>query len=285
MKLFYSSLLVAFAYVASARAVPVFGPFNAAARGGGPGHIEWFAGQPPTEPGDAWTIAAWVKPSAAITAPTLVAGFGDGVDYRGAQRFIAADAQGWFFWYGNCQPVRKDPKKSELPAPPELPDRVLFNAPATPDLWQHVVASFNGKTVRLFLNGTAVANAEISLTRAAMQPLVAPPLAWTNGGCFAGNVARFTIWNQALSENEIAQLAKDGVGLDALAFTPAPQGVTPDYRINAKDYCFGRSLSEAGAAGEDRAYPETVRASGILARWWRRSCAQPWLGNGRRLDG
>jgi len=222
-------------------ATPVFGPFNAAARGGGPGHIEWFAGQPPIEPGEAWTLAAWVKPSSAITAPTLVAGFGDGVDYHGAQRFIAADAKGWFFWYGNYQPLLKDLKTGVFPVLPQLPDRVPFNAESKPGAWQHLAASFDGKTVRLFLNGSPAASAGITLTRAAMQPLVAPPLPWENGGCFEGKVARFTIWNQALPDSEIVRLAQEDTGLDTLAFTPAPEGATPTNRINAKYYSEGRS--------------------------------------------
>jgi len=237
---------------------PVFGPFNAEARGAGPGHIEWFAGPPPTEPGDAWTIAAWVKPKpdAAITTPTLVAGFGDGVDYHGAQRFLAADAKGWFFWYGNCQPSHKDLKTGIVPVLPELPDRVLFNADAKPNTWQHLVASFDGKTLRLFVNGSLVTTAEITLTRAAMQPLVAPPPAWQYGGCFAGKVADFRIWQQALPENEIVQLAQNNSGLEALAFTPAPDGPTPFYRINAKDYCAGRSRNLP--AQDPATYPKSV---------------------------
>jgi hypothetical protein len=241
MKLNSLLTLLACSLTFIAPAAPVFGPFNAAARGGGSGHIEWFAGPPPTEPGNAWTIAAWVKPSAAITAPTLVAGFGDGVDFHGAQRFLAADAKGWFFWYGNCQPSRIDPQTGKFPVLPELPDRILFNAKVRPGIWQHLVASFDGKSLRLFVSGILATNAEVTLTRAAMQALVAPPLAWESGGCFAGQVARFTIWNQTLSENEIAQLANESSGLDALTFTPAPAGTTPDYRMNGKDYCFGRS--------------------------------------------
>jgi hypothetical protein len=224
-------------------AAPVFGPFNASAQGSGPGHIEWFDGQPPIEPGDTWTIASWIKPKpdAVINAPTLVVGFGDGVDYHGAQRFIAADAKGWFFWYGNCQANHKDLKTGKVPVLPVLPDRVLFNAEAKPNTWQHLVASFDGKKLHLFVNGKPVAEADITLTRAAMQPLVAPPPAWQYGGCFAGKVARFSIWKEALPPSEIAQLAQESADLDTLVSVPAPVGDTPFYRINARDYCTGRS--------------------------------------------
>ena len=232
----------AFALVSLVEAAPVFGPFDAAARGAGPGHIEWFDGQPPTEPGDSWTIAAWVKPKPdfSISIPTLVAGFGDGVDFFGAQRFLAADADGWFFWYGNCQPRLKDLKTGEIPVLPELPDRVRFNAKAESNVWKHLAASFDGKTLRLFLDGKLAASEDIKLTRAAMQPLVAPPPAWQYGGSFVGKVARFTIWNEALPVNQLAELARDSAGLDASAFKPAPPGDTPTYRINARDFCTGR---------------------------------------------
>jgi len=212
----------------------VFGPFNADARGSGPGHVEWFGGQPPSEPGDPWTISAWVKPSAALTVPILIAGFGDGVDYHGAQRFIGADAAGWFCWYGKFQ--RKGRlKPGETPKPP-APDRLAFNAEIKPGTWQHIAASFDGKTLRLFVNGAPAASAEVALTRAAMQPQVAPPPAWDKSGCFAGKVALFSIWNQALPENEIAQFAKQSTGLDGLVFAPAPEGATPNNRADASPF-------------------------------------------------
>jgi Exo-beta-D-glucosaminidase Ig-fold domain/Glycosyl hydrolases family 2/Concanavalin A-like lectin/glucanases superfamily/Glycosyl hydrolases family 2, sugar binding domain/Glycosyl hydrolases family 2, TIM barrel domain len=244
--------------VSMGKAAPVFGPFDAEARGAGPGHIEWFDGQPPTEPGDAWTIAAWVKPKPdySISAPTLVAGFGDGVDFFGAQRFLAADASGWFFWYGNCQPRLKDLKTGIVPVLPDLPDRVLFNAEAKANVWKHLAASFDGKTLRLFVDGKPAASEDIHLTRAAMQPLVAPPPAWQYGGCFAGKVARFTIWNEALPENRIAELAQDTAGLDTSAFAPAPAGDTPFYRINARDFCTGRDRNLP--AQDPATYPNPV---------------------------
>jgi len=239
-------------------AAPVFGPFDAQARGAGPGHIEWFDGQPPTEPGDAWTIATWVKPKPdfAISIPTLVAGFGDGVDFFGAQRFIAADANGWFFWVGNSQPRLKDLKTGEYPVLPELPDRVRFNAKAESNVWVHLAAKFDGKTLRLFLDGKPVATEDIQLTRAAMQPLVAPPPAWQYGGCFVGKVAGFTIWNEALPDTKIAELARDSTGLDARAFTPAPAGDTPSYRIHAKDFSTGRDRNLP--AQDPATYPQPV---------------------------
>ena len=239
-------------------AKPVFGPLDANAQGAGPGHIEWFDGQPPTEPGDSWTIAAWVKPKPdfSISIPTLVAGFGDGVDFFGAQRFIAADADGWFFWYGNCQPRFKDLKTGEFPVLPELPDRVRFNAKAESNVWRHLAASFDGKTLRLFLDGKPVATEDIKLTRAAMQPLVAPPPAWQYGGCFVGKIADFTIWNEALPESRIAALAENSAGLDAKLFKPAPTGDTPSYRINARDFCTGRDRNLP--AQDPATYPQPV---------------------------
>jgi len=36
---------------------PVFGPIHATARGGGPGHVEWFKGAPPIEPSATWRSA------------------------------------------------------------------------------------------------------------------------------------------------------------------------------------------------------------------------------------
>ncbi|MEI6491704.1 MAG: LamG-like jellyroll fold domain-containing protein [Verrucomicrobiota bacterium] len=224
-------ILVFCALVSIAQAASVFGPFNAIASGSGPGHVEWFDGVPPTEPEAPWTISAWVKPSAAITTPTLVAGFGDGVDYIGAQRYLCADAKGWFFWYGGLSA-----KKHELIT---VPDRLETQAPVSAGKWQHVAATYDGKNLCLYVDGKEVGKAEIKLSRAAMQPMVAPPPVWKDGTSFSGKVAAFTILGSALPGTEIAQLAKSVKDLDASAFAPAPEGPTPGNHSDAKQFTDG----------------------------------------------
>ncbi len=210
---------------------PVFGPFNATASGSGPGHVEWFDGPPPTEAAAPWTISAWIKPDGAISAPTLVAGFGDGVDYKGSQRYLCADAKGWFFWYGGLTSQKKELVTS--------PDRLEIPVAVKADTWQHLAATYDGKSLRLYLDGKEVSKADVQLSRAAMQPLVAPPRVWKDGACFKGKVASFTISSGALPPAEIAALASSAKALDSATFVPAPGGPTPSNRSDAKEFTVG----------------------------------------------
>ena len=196
----------------------VFGPLDAEAHGQGPGLVEWFDGPPPTTAASAWTITAWVRPTTPISASTLVAGFGDGIDCHGSQRYLAADANGWFVWVGT-----KDGK--DKPAGNLVP--ATGTTPVAVDRWQHLAATFDGTTLVFYVNGTPVASEAVALTEAAMQPLVAPPPAWKDGGCFAGRVARFCIHSRALSASEISVAAQQTTSLDALHFEPTPDGPTP----------------------------------------------------------
>ena len=218
-------------YSCHAGAAPVFGPFSGVASGSGPGHVEWFDGAPPTEPDAPWTLSAWVKPAAAISAPTLVAGFGDGVDYIGAQRYLSADTQGWFFWYGGLSVKKHEPVVA--------PDRLASQAAVKAGTWQQLAATYDGKTLRLYVDGKEVNHADVKLTRAAMQPMVAPPPAWKGGACFKGKVANFTIQGIAISGEEIAQLARSAKSLEAGVFAPAPVGPTPGNRTDVIQFSDG----------------------------------------------
>jgi hypothetical protein len=219
------------AHISIAHAATVFGPFNAAASGSGPGHVEWFDGAPPTEPEAVWTISAWVKPAASISAPTLVAGFGDGVDYMGAQRYLSADSKGWFFWFGGYSVMKHEPVIA--------PDRLASQVSAKAGAWQHVAATYDGKTLRLYVNGKEVNQADLKLTRAAMQPMVAPPSPWKDGAGYHGNVANFTIQERALSSGEIDRLTRSANNLDAAVFVPAPSGPTPGNRSDVIQFADG----------------------------------------------
>ena len=226
------SIIGAFcAFVSIVQANPVFGPFNASASGSGPGHVEWFDGAPPTEAAASWTMSAWIKPEGAMAAPTLVAGFGDGVDHTGSQRFLSADANGWFFWYGGFSIKSKEPFHE--------PDRLATTVLPKPDAWQHVAATYDGTTLRLYVQGQEVGKLATALTRAAMQPRVAPPSAWKDGAAFKGKVAEFTITDNVFSPAEIAKLAEAGKNLDSVAFVSAPAGPTPVNRTDVVEFSWG----------------------------------------------
>jgi len=221
----------AFTAISLCQAAPAFGPFNAIASGSGPGHVEWFDGAPPTEAAAPWTIASWVKPDGAITAPTLIAGFGDGVDHTGSQRFLCADPKGWFFWYGGFSIKDKQPFSE--------PDRLESGVPLKNDAWQHVAATYDGTTLRLYVDGKEVGKLATKLTRAAMQPRVGPPSAWKDGMGFHGKVTDFLIEDQALPPGEIEKLALASKNLDSAGFIAAPDGPTPVNRTDVVEFSWG----------------------------------------------
>lgn len=227
------TLLLGVVLVQMVQGAVVFGPFDAEARGGGPGHVAWFNGTPPTEPEMPWSLAAWVKPTAAITARTLVAGIGEGLDFSGAERFFAADTNGWFFFVGS-QLVESG--KNRYPYADALdPEQVKGGSFSTKcsvatDRWQHLAATYDGKTLRLFVNGTPQGVFELPLGRAAMLLRVGPASPWSDGASFAGRVAGLTVWDQVLPADKIKALAADSSDLDHRIFAPAPAGETPDDR-------------------------------------------------------
>lgn len=214
---------------------PVFGPLAVHCKGGGPGFTNWFNGTPPTEPTDSWTIVTWVRPAAKVTHRTLVAGFGDGLHHSGAERFFAADSNGWFFYVGEWQGYQvrgidsKSPPSADALTSEEVGNgRLDSRREVVSENWQHLAASYDGATLRFFLDGHEMASRVQPLARAAMQILVAPPPPWKDGTCFDGSVAQFRIWNRCLSSNEISKLAAETNAHENLSFVSAPEGATPD---------------------------------------------------------
>lgn len=201
-------LLCAFICCMAAADRPVAGFFDAACRGAGPGHVRWFDGLPPVDAEAAWTLSCWVKPATIPTVPTLIAGFGAGINMEGAQRFLGIFPKGLQFWGGNV----------------DVPAGVTLTA----GRWQHCAVTWDGMRVRIYVDGRETASRFVRLTRAAAQVLVAPPPPWKDGACFAGVVARLGVWDRCLAAAVIADQARASADLDAIVCDPAPAGATPD---------------------------------------------------------
>lgn len=229
---------------------PVFGPYHAEADGSGPGHIGWFDGAPPTEPREAWTISAWVKNNSTFTAPALVAGFGDGLNLSGAERFIATDSAGWVMFFGDYYAldrkdgamvvdpvsgkVMKNDPRGHPQADPEAPfvniGNLAFDAPIIAKEWVFLAASYDGKEISLYVNGKETLRRPLKLARSAMQALVGPASPWKSGTSFRGQVAYFSIFNSALTSLDIEKLMNATDNPDKVTFISAPKGETPDGR-------------------------------------------------------
>jgi hypothetical protein len=176
---------------------PVYGPYNAVILQGGDGLRKHMVERDTVLRADSpWTMYAWINVASPVTAPELVAGYGDvSAEYA---RYLGLDAGKVMLWAGQEN---------------------SFSAPAaiSPGKWQFVAATFDGTQFRLYSDGAQVGQGGLTLGRVAptlqlgppaplpMTPMAMPPL--SNGQHFAGKIAGFTIVREALSAERIKQLA------------------------------------------------------------------------------
>ena len=174
---------------------PVYGPYNAVILQGGDGLRKNMVAHDTVLRADSpWTLYAWVETDAPITAPVLIAGYGDVTgEYS---RFLGLDPGKLMLWMGLDN---------------------SFSAPATitPGKWQFVAATFDGKSVfRLYSDGAQVGQGMLTLGRVAPTLQIAPPLPIAQpivptftGQHFGGKIAGFTLVREALSADRIKELA------------------------------------------------------------------------------
>ena len=191
--LFFLLLVSAWCHPAAAQIVPtndppVYGPYNARILQGGDGLRKPMVARDTVLRADSpWTLYGWVQTDMPITAPLLVAGVGDVADEY--SRFLGLDAGKLMLWMGAYN---------------------SFTAPLTVTLgrWQFLAATFDGSTFRLYSDGTQVGQGTLALGRVAPVLQLAPPLIpWPNGQHFGGKIASFTVVREALTADQIKQLA------------------------------------------------------------------------------
>jgi hypothetical protein len=178
----------------------VYGPYHGSFITAGLGLRKPFGAQDaPLGTSSDWSMHCWVRSAEAFPAATLLAGFGELKSSAGAQRYLAVLDGRLAFWAGG--------------------DSVFAPSLLEPNSWQLLAATFDGTTLRLYLNGTEVAAKEIQLKAAAPVIQLAPqPLPWAEGAHFCGRIAQFTLTARVLSANEIRALLSQTVPLDALPF-------------------------------------------------------------------
>ena len=173
---------------------PVYGPYNAVILQGGDGLRKNMVEHDTVLRADSpWTLYAWVETDAPITAPILVAGYGDVAgEYS---RFLGLEPGKLMLWMGLDN---------------------SFSAPATvtPGKWQFVAATFDGSAFRLYSDGAQVGQGMLTLGRVAPTLQIAPPLPIAQptvptftGQHFGGKIAGFTLVRDALSADRIKELA------------------------------------------------------------------------------
>jgi hypothetical protein len=178
---------------------PVYGPYNAVILQGGDGLRKPMVARDTVLRADSrWTIYAWVQTDAPITAPVLLAGMGDvAAEYS---RYLGLDSGKLMLWMGVDN---------------------SFSAPLniTAGKWQFVAATFDGSTFHLYSDGAQVGQGNLTLGRVAPVLQIAPPLIpWPNGQHFGGKIAGVTVTREALTADQIKQIASAPPSFSILAY-------------------------------------------------------------------
>src|SRR5271165_6441070 len=193
--LFLSLTLIAAAQIVPTNDPPLYGPYNVVSLEGGDGvHKKMVEKDTVLRADSPWTMYAWVQTDAAVTAPVLVAGYGD-VDGE-YSRFLGVEPGKLMLWMGIEN---------------------ILSAPVTiaPGKWKFIAATFDGQSVfRLYSDGAQVGQGVLALGRVAPVLQIAPPVPTAvlgvpsfQGQHFGGKVAGFTIVREALTAEQIKKLA------------------------------------------------------------------------------
>ncbi|MFT3784213.1 MAG: glycoside hydrolase family 38 C-terminal domain-containing protein [Nibricoccus sp.] len=143
----------------------------------------------PVEKGQPWTMNLFVRATQMPANRTLIAGFGhcEAKSPKETGRYLALFANGLHFWS----------REAEL-------DTI---EPLTLNRWQMLTAVYDGTTLQLFADGKKIGSTEINLEKDEAVVRLAPLDPWDNERRFEGEIRNFTIWNSALSKEELALLS------------------------------------------------------------------------------
>ncbi|MCG3137578.1 MAG: hypothetical protein HJJLKODD_01424 [Phycisphaerae bacterium] len=142
--------------------------------------------------GAEWTINLWLNLEQMPGDYTLIGGFGSGKGAPGTQRYLAQFPQGLHFWGSN----------------------VDLSGEMTLDLqrWQMLTATYDGRKIRLYKDGTEIAAENATLANAEPTARIGPPAPWSYGHQLTGQVRAFRIWNQTAPAEAVKKLFEQGEG-------------------------------------------------------------------------
>jgi alpha-mannosidase len=148
----------------------------------------------PVEKGQSWTMNVFVRASQPPENRTPIIGFGRCEDKgaNGSGRYFALFANGLHFWS----------RRREIES----------IAPWATDRWQMLTASYDGKTVRLYVDGHQIGSLETELAKDEPVIRVAPLDPWDKERRFKGDVCNFAIWDRVLSPEALQLLSAAGPG-------------------------------------------------------------------------
>ena len=144
----------------------------------------------PIEAEAQWTLNMCVFLDEQPEELTIIGGFGDVKSARpvGCQRFLVKFKGGIHFW-GSCIDVN-----------PSVPFDV--------GRWQMVTITYDGETVTIYKDGKQLIASKEPLAEAAPYAVVTPLDHWKKGNRLKGLIDEFSIWNGALTAEQVAALAE-----------------------------------------------------------------------------
>jgi hypothetical protein len=158
---------------------PVFELNNVSSFDGkGRGFLQAGVAKLPTKGTSSWTINLFVKVAKQPEHLTTIAGFGDGQDNSGEERFLIANNGHIYFWGSNID--------------------IDGGVPYDLNRWQMVTITYDGKTIRIFKDGKEIKSENASLNDAEAEVRIGRTPPWDDGHRFQGQIGGMTIWNEAL---------------------------------------------------------------------------------------
>jgi len=177
------------------------GPYNASFLAGGTGISRPLkADAPLLNPGAPWSMTGWLRPAFQQPGVVVLASIGD-------------PAQAC-----RCLQLRDGrPEFSSGGADPVTSRRVV-----AADSWHAVAATYDGKTVHLFLDGEEVASRTLATNTTAPVLQLAP--AMPPNGHFGGSLAQFQVQDTALSASGIRALSSARPDFNLIVFEQVGAG-------------------------------------------------------------
>lgn len=187
---FYRALMISTAALslasgALAQTPSNVGPYNAEFPAGGDGLTKPLGADQARQAGGPWTLQGWIKPTRIAPGRSVIAGVGDEL---GRGRFLfAQDGQVGIVDGGQA---------------------LIGRAALKSDVWTFVTAVSDGARLRLYVDGRQVAETKASPASRAVEAKVQLAPRRASGAPFAGRIAGLTLSNAAVSEAQLAALAK-----------------------------------------------------------------------------
>lgn len=142
----------------------------------------------PVKAGDAWTINVFVRTAEQPENHTVIAGFGNMKDHAGEGRYLAKFGNGIHFWCSS--------RDGETTTPLDL------------NKWQMLTAAYDGRRLTIYKNAKKIGASELCFSNDAPAVNLAPIDPWDKKMRFKGELREFSIWNAALSPDDLRELAK-----------------------------------------------------------------------------